>query len=83
MEHTKMTKKNKDYKFEAEHATNNLILRFIGNRCSYTLSFAIMQLVKLDEEGKTDTFMYRYWLKITNALWVPVKKWGTLYKMVR
>lgn len=70
------------YNWVKVNPTNNLFLRFIGNRCSDTYSFAIMQLVRLEEDGKAYSFIHRYWSKIASLTWLPTKKWATYYKHV-
>ena len=69
--------------FEKVHSTNNLFLRFIGNRCSSTYGFAILQLVRLEDRSKVDTFLHKYWAKIAKLTWMPTHKWGTFYRLVR
>jgi len=57
--------------------------RLIGNRCSKTLGFAVWQLIKLDRNGKRDTFMYRYWNRVAVLLLIPSRKWSDGYTRLR
>lgn len=69
-----------DYEWEKVHNTNNLFLRFLGNRCQTSFGFAVMQMIFLDEAGKADTFMYKYWSFIARVCKEPMNKWSTFYK---
>jgi hypothetical protein len=54
--------------------TNNILLRFIGNRCEVAAYYALTRCM-WDEQNRS------IWAKVSNVLYKPAMRWGTYYTM--
>jgi hypothetical protein len=69
-----MNSKKKNITWVKYERTNNVILRFIGNRCEVIAYYALTRCMWDEQNGSI-------WARISNALYKPALRWGTYYNM--
>lgn len=54
-------------------------LRWIANLAGSLGSYGLLEISYMEDEGKTNTFRYKYYGWLWDTFWPIYDKWGTFY----